>query len=348
MDRRLIFMMNKTESFTRTEKEYNDALKQASNIGTILGDENVAVHKVRMAFTQMATGLKGQLEELKGKIERTKESLNKAQQSFDNFLNVNSNRLTIHSIEEAHGAKKKKWIDYIVWPFFFFEAIIGYALFINYLGSGKWYNHVIALVLSIMIALGSFLLKSYAYKYHKWLGNICVIFALLFLVGLIFVAGTSRDVKKYDISKLDTTKLENNLGNSVNYNGPLKKTGEVSLSFDKNELKNLFMLLFLVFASAALPIAFGNPKKEKDAQELLNAAKVKIELERKLEDYHTQYDRLNSTLDSLKNTSSAELELNALTHYMLGLQINKSPSKIEKSKIVSERIAILSEKSAGV
>jgi len=317
------------------------ALDQATEIGRTLGDETIAINKVNMAHRDSLDGFTDLFNKLKGKIERLKIKLDEARVNFNNFLNVNSTRLTVHSIEEAKGLKKKAWVDWVTLPLFVFEALIGYFLYINYMGTDQWYNHLIAAGIGGIVAFAAYLLKRWAYNHHKWGGRLVTtitIFTFAILLGLL---STQREVTTYKRYEMGPGKMEKVKGKdgkmTQRFNGVVKEKGTVKV-MSKDELKYFVLLLLLVCGNAALPILVGHPQKEKDAKELLNAAKVKMDLEKEMEDLLTINDSVNSQIDKLKSLDSTQLEINALTHYMEGLHLNQSPNKIGRIEHVSQRL----------
>ncbi|RLA59285.1 MAG: hypothetical protein DRQ89_14290 [Epsilonproteobacteria bacterium] len=316
------------------------ALAQATEIGRTLGDESIAINKVNMAHRDSLDGFTDLFNKLKGKIERLKVRLDETSLNFNNFLNVNSTRLSVHSIEEAKGVKKKAWVDWVTIPLFIFEALIGYFLYINYMGTDQWYNHLIAAGIGGIVAFAAYLLKRWAYNHHKWGGRLVTtitIFTFAILLGLL---STQREVTTYKRYEMGPGKMEKVKGKdgkmTQRFNGVVKEKGTVKV-MSKDELKYFILLLLLVCGNAALPILVGNPQKEKDAKELLSAAKVKIELEKKMEKLLTTNDSVNSQIAKLKALTPLQLRLNALTYYMEGLHLNQGASKIARIELVSKR-----------
>ena len=316
------------------------ALVQATEIGRTLGDETIAINKVKMAHRNSMDGFRDLFNKLKGKIERLKVKLDEANMNLNNYLNVNSTRLTVHSIEEAKGVKKKAWVDWVTIPLFIFEAIIGYFLYINYMGTDQWYNHLIAAGIGAVVAFAAYLLKRWAYNHHKWGGRIVTTITIFSFAILLSLLSTQREVTTYKRYEMGPGKMEKVKGSdgkmTQRFNGVVKEKGTVKV-MSKDELKYFILLLLLVCGNAALPILIGNPQKEKDAKDLLNAAKVKMELEKEMETLLTINDSVNSNIDKLKTLTPSQLEIDALTHYMEGLHLNQSPSKIEMLAHTSSR-----------
>ena len=212
---------------------------------------------------------------------------------------------SLSGIGEALEVKKLRWFDVVSGSLLLVEGVIGYQLFMEYLGDETLANIALALSIALITAFVGWIIKKSLKKLPDFFFYIYLTIFMVTTVVFVFQLADLRSVQSFS----EFLNVANNPASTMNEN-----SNEESVWFTVSKLGMLF------FGGAVLSAFFRKPSEEREADKLTNLYGETNNLNKELSKLSNLDKRADGLLKELNSKNETEVYLKGIRNYLDGLE----------------------------